>query len=72
MPPRLCGWQSPSLYDWRNPHDIDDVARQSALKAADGAIGSYSVAVKDAYVAFEKLTREISRRLGGVLPEEQD
>lgn len=39
------------------------------LKAADGAIGSYTVAVKDAYVAFEKLAREIANRVGIALPE---
>ncbi len=39
------------------------------LKAADGAIGSYAFAVKDAYVAFEKLAREIAKRAGIPLPE---
>lgn len=38
------------------------------LKAADGAIGSYAVAVQDARVAFDQLAREIAKRLGLVVP----
>jgi len=34
------------------------------LKAADGAIGSHAVTAKGAFAAFEKLAREIARRLG--------
>ena len=39
------------------------------LKAADGATGSYAIATKDAYVAFEKLAREVAKRAGIALPE---
>lgn len=38
------------------------------LKAADGAIGSHAVTVKDAYAAFQELAREIATRVGVEIP----
>lgn len=64
----------PSCLAWlrhvRGLYNLHKEARKPMfdLKAADGAIGSYAFAVEDAHVAFEKLTREIAKRAGVVLP----
>lgn len=39
------------------------------LTAADGAIGSHAVAVRDSYEDFERLAREIARRCELELPD---
>jgi cellulose biosynthesis protein BcsQ len=38
------------------------------LKAADGALGAHTYAVRDAYTAFESLAREIAKRISVNIP----